>query len=240
MDISRKITLVAVVLLALALTACAGTVTVEGPDGTTTEYPAEVYAEQQRAETAAEIGNTIRTMAARADSQMSSEGEVAHSFMILMLADKYPKAMRSMGAGYYDLRITKTRQRHQTGRALANIALPFLLFNQGGGGGDTELNFGNRVAKGGGSSDREGGGSVTSASGDTEFNDLYFTIGDKSPFQYGDGTLASGKDSQIQLGDGVQGQVFSRPFNQPGIATEGGEVNNDSQGLTGNEGDIGL
>ena len=85
-----------------------------------------------------------------------------------------------------------------------------------GGGSYTELNFGNRVAKGGGSPGEKSAAS-TSASGDTTFEDFKFSLGNKSPLNIGDGQYLTGKDSQYQTGDGVQGQAFTDPpvLNQP-------------------------
>lgn len=125
----------------------------------------------------------------------------------------------------------KDQQNYQwASLALNNAPLNFLLQRILGGGGTSGGNKvvfkgGNRTSKGG---DGEGG---ASAGGDTSFSDIYVTL-DRANFRQGDGHSAQGKDSQFQFGDGIQGQAFSRPTNQPQPSTEGGNLNNNSEGLS--------
>jgi len=105
-----------------------------------------------------------------------------------------------------------------------------------GGGGDYEFNFGgDRTARAGGSSGGGEGGNTPSASasgGDTFSGDIFVNAGPRAGFYHqNEGNLATGKDSQVQTGNGLQGQLNTRPNSQPGLDTGGGDNTLDSQGF---------
>lgn len=205
-----------VLLFAAVMVGCGSTgPMVTKPDGTT--MPQDTYLEEARLNAIGEIWSFGKEAAKPPDSpgNVSAEGEVSHTWFKDDLTEHLSKATQSVGSGKFDVDIVRIQERHRTGRAIINNMPWFLTaagaVGGGGNSGDTEINFGNRTAKGGGSGPE--GTSTVSASGDSTFEDIQITTGSKSPLQTGDGVMTPGKDSQYQTGNGIQGQVFSDPPN---------------------------
>lgn len=81
----------------------------------------------------------------------------------------------------------------------------------------------------------DNGSTVSGVTGITG-NKSHHTRGDDNLSGYGsalasDEGVAANRDGQNQFGDGTQGQAVSRPTNQPQPQTEGGPINNNSEGL---------
>lgn len=211
-------------LLGLVLVAggCARTVTITDPEGNTVEMPKDLYAQQQQQEANTAMMAQFSDAFSPANAELSEMGEVADTFRKAMALALMPQIAQAMQQdGYWDYKAAKLQFWGNVIAGPASALLqPFanrLAYGKTGaaygGGGYTELNFGNRTAKGGGSSGEGDSVASTSASGDTTFEDFQFSLGDKSPLNIGDGTYLTGKDSQFQSGDGTQGQFLSRPCN---------------------------
>lgn len=210
------------VCLALAFLSGCGfnSVVVQHPDGSETKMSSDVYMATKQQEQAKQIVATLSESFQPVDGNLSAEGEVAEAMRKVMAMVLFPQIAESLQSdGYWNYQSAKL---NFWGRLISNplnTVTERIVFGKKGAyagrGGYTEINFGNRVAKGsGGSGGGEGGGgSGSSASGDTSFEDFIFSLGDKSPVNIGDGTYITGKDSQFQSGDGVQGQAFTDPPN---------------------------
>lgn len=223
----------------LGLVGCANTVTIMNSDGSSVEMPKDVYIAQKQNEQALALAEKFSGAFAPTDAELTEVGEVADAMRKVTMMVLMPQLAQAMQTdGYWQYKTAKLNFWGNIAAGPATALLsPFanrLAYGKKGaaygGGGYTEVNFGNRVAKGGGGADGESS-SATSASGDNLFEDFRFSFGDNAPLNLGDGTYVTGKDAQYQSGDGVQGQALSRPFNQPQLESEGGDVNNDSEGF---------
>lgn len=223
MDTKPRIFACGVIGFVLLVSGCASTVTITNPDGSVVEMPKDIYAQQQQQQATQSMLASFAEAFKPVDSELSEMGEVADSFRRAMALALMPQIAQSLEQdGYWDYKAAKLQF---WGNVIAGPATallqPFanrLAYGKRGaaygGGGYTELNFGNRMAKGGGKHKGEGDSAAsTSASGDTTFEDFQFSLGNKSPLNIGDGRYLTGKDSQYQQGDGTQGQFLSRPCN---------------------------
>lgn len=99
------------------------------PDGTTVEREMDgaIWVEKERQKLGVELVGYAKAAVTPADTQLSSQGEVAHSFQVITVTDKMEKIMGNLGAGYFDHEIVKTRERHATGRQALYMLAPQLL-----------------------------------------------------------------------------------------------------------------
>jgi len=239
--------LIAVALAAALSMGCAtNRVTSTAPDGTVTEIPEDLYAQQQQQAATANMLKSFSFAFQPANAELSEVGEVADSFRKAMAMAMMPQIARSLDNDGYWAHQNAELQFWNNILAGPATALLTPFANRaaygkthgaygGSGGGYTEVNLGNRTASNNGSSNGgsgpAGAGGSASASGDNNFEGMSFSFGNKSPVNSGDnGQFVTGKDAQLQEGDGTQGQLITRPGNFPSFDNRDGSFDNNSEG----------
>lgn len=197
-------------VLGLALVGgCASSVTL--PDGT--EVPKDEYRASQQEAHAVSVAEKLSAMIQDCPADMTEKEASECRWSNAMTMVVMPQIAANLTpSGYWQHRTAKRQfWLDVAGLALNNpFTQAFAYGRLGGGGGSVKI----------------------TADGQSHIENIDMTTGDGSPFVTGSDNMTAVDEGQNLGGDGLNSRSTTRPFFQPQPNTEGGDIDNMSEGFS--------